>query len=108
MANMTKNRADRRGKPVAKLQALAPLRGIGIAVCVAASTLGAPASAQSYPSKPIRVIVPFPPAGSTDIVARIVNIKLPELLEQKLVIDNRSGAGGNIGTELAARSPADV
>lgn len=69
--------------------------------------LALPAVAQTYPSKPIRVIVPFPPGGANDIVARIVNIKMPALLGQNLILDNRAGAGGNIGTELAAKSPAD-
>ena len=54
--------------------------------------LGAAAMAQGYPSKPIRVIVPFPPGGANDIVARIVNVKLPGLLGQNLIIDNRAGA----------------
>ena len=66
-----------------------------------------PAIAQTYPSKPIRVIVPFPPGGANDIVARIVNIKLPGLLGQNLIIDNRAGAGGNLGAELAAKAPPD-
>ena len=63
--------------------------------------------AQQYPTKPIRLIVPFPPGGGNDIVARTINIKLPSLLGQNLIIDNRAGAGGNLGAELAAKSPAD-
>jgi tripartite-type tricarboxylate transporter receptor subunit TctC len=63
--------------------------------------------AQSYPSKPIRLIVPFPPGGGNDIVARTINIKLPSLLGQNLIIDNRAGAGGNLGAELAAKAPPD-
>ena len=65
------------------------------------------ALAQSYPSKPIRVVVPFPPGGGTDIVARTVTPKMAEILGQPFVIENRAGAGGNIGTELVAKSPAD-
>ena len=63
--------------------------------------------AQSYPSKPIRLIVAFPPGGSTDIIARIVGHKLGERLGQQVVIDNRGGAGGTIGTEIAARANPD-
>ena len=70
-----------------------------------ATALGA--SAQQYPSKPIRIIVPFPPGGGNDIVARSINIKLPSLLGQNLIIDNRAGAGGNIGAELAAKAAPD-
>ena len=65
------------------------------------------ASAQTYPSKPIRLIVPYPPGGGTDFVARVVALKLPEVLGQNVVIDNRAGAAGLVGTELAARAPAD-
>jgi tripartite-type tricarboxylate transporter receptor subunit TctC len=61
----------------------------------------------SYPTKPVRLIVAFPPAGSTDIIARLVGQKLSERLGQQVIIDNRGGAGGMIGTELAARSTAD-
>src|SRR5262245_26878994 len=61
----------------------------------------------SYPTKPIRLIVAFPPAGSTDIIARLVGQKLSERLGQQVIIDNRGGAGGMIGTELAARASPD-
>ncbi|MDB5808832.1 MAG: extra-cytoplasmic solute receptor [Betaproteobacteria bacterium] len=65
------------------------------------------ATAQSYPLKPIRLIVPYPPGGGTDFVARLVALKLPDELGQNVVVDNRPGAAGLIGTELAARAPAD-
>ena len=64
-------------------------------------------NAQTYPSKPIRLIVPYPPGGGTDFVARIVALKLPDVIGQNVVVDNRPGASGLIGTELAARAPAD-
>ena len=65
------------------------------------------AAAQDYPSKPIRMIVPYPPGGATDILARSINQPMSEILGQPIVIDNKGGAGGSIGTALAARSPAD-
>jgi tripartite-type tricarboxylate transporter receptor subunit TctC len=65
------------------------------------------AGAQSYPHKPIRFVVPQPPGGGADIVGRIVAMKLQEALGQQVIVDNRSGAGGIVGTELVARAPAD-
>jgi len=68
---------------------------------------GAPSHAQTYPAKPVRIIVPFPPGGATDIVTRLVAQKLNEAWGQQIVVDNRGGAGGNIGGEVAAKSPPD-
>ena len=65
------------------------------------------AFAQGYPSKPVRIIVPFAPGGATDIVTRIVAQKLTEVWGQSVVVENRSGAGGNIGGEAAAHSTPD-
>src|SRR5881227_2591246 len=65
------------------------------------------AFAEDYPTKPIRMIVPYPPAGGTDIVARVVNEPLSIVLGQPIVIDNKGGAAGNLGTDLAAKSPPD-
>jgi tripartite-type tricarboxylate transporter receptor subunit TctC len=65
------------------------------------------AYAQSYPTRPIRIVVPFAAGGGTDIVARTVGTKLGEVLGQPVVVDNRAGAGGTIGTELAAKSVGD-
>jgi tripartite-type tricarboxylate transporter receptor subunit TctC len=64
-------------------------------------------SAQTYPNRPVRIIVPFAPGGATDIVTRIVGQKLNEIWGQPIVVDNRAGAGGNIGGELAARANPD-
>jgi len=64
-------------------------------------------TAQTYPAKPIRLMVPFPPGGSTDIVARIVAQKLSSQLGQGVVIENRGGAGGTLGTAVVAKAPAD-
>jgi tripartite-type tricarboxylate transporter receptor subunit TctC len=80
----------------------------GVAACLAAAAFPAAASAQAdYPSKPLRLIVPFPPGGSTDIVGRIVAQRLGEKLGQQIVVDNRGGAGGTIGTEAAAKAAPD-
>jgi tripartite-type tricarboxylate transporter receptor subunit TctC len=65
------------------------------------------ALAQGYPAKPVRVIVPFPPGGTTDLIARVVQPKFQEYLGQTVVIDNRGGAGGSIGAAEAARSAPD-
>ena len=80
--------------------------GFGITVW-ALFTVAAPALAQSYPYRPIRLIVPFPPGGSTDTYSRIISIKLSEALGQQLVLDNRAGAAGALGAELAAKAAAD-
>jgi len=65
------------------------------------------AAAQSFPTKPVRIIVPFSPGGATDIVTRILAQKLTEAWRQTIVVDNRAGAGGNIGAELAAKAAPD-
>jgi tripartite-type tricarboxylate transporter receptor subunit TctC len=66
-----------------------------------------PAAAQTYPVKPVRLIVPFAPGGSTDIMGRILGLKLTEAWGQQVVVDNRAGAGTIIGTEIAVNSPPD-
>ena len=78
------------------------------AFCAALLLAGSlPAQSQSYPSKPVRVIVPFGAGGSTDVLVRIVAQKLPEVWKQQVVIDNRTGAGGLIGTDIAAKANPD-
>ncbi|MEK6246354.1 MAG: tripartite tricarboxylate transporter substrate binding protein [Pseudomonadota bacterium] len=69
--------------------------------------LAFPAAAQTYPSQPIRLIAPFPPGGSVDIMARLIAEPLGNQLGTRIIIDNRSGASGNIGMEAAARAAAD-
>jgi tripartite-type tricarboxylate transporter receptor subunit TctC len=73
----------------------------------AAFVFAAPAAAQNYPTKPIRVIVPYAAGGNTDITARAVGAKLTEVLGQQVVVENRPGAGTNIGTQLVVRAAAD-
>jgi tripartite-type tricarboxylate transporter receptor subunit TctC len=75
---------------------------------LAAATLAAAgAAAQPYPAKPVRIVVGVPPGGTTDVVARLVGQKLAEQMGQQVIIDNRGGAGGNIGADLVAKSPPD-
>jgi len=78
---------------------------VGLALAPALVTL--PALAQSYPSKVIRLVSPFPPGGSVDVVGRLLAAKLSETLGQQMVVDNRSGASGVIGTEIVMNSPPD-
>ena len=80
---------------------------LAAAVAIAASAAHAQAPAANYPTKQIRVIVPFPAGGPTDAIARAIGQKLNETWGQAVIVDNRPGAGGNIGTELAAKSPPD-
>jgi tripartite-type tricarboxylate transporter receptor subunit TctC len=65
------------------------------------------ATAQSYPTKPVRVMVPFAPGGGSDITARQVSVKLSEMFKQQFIVENRAGAGGIVGMEIAAKSPPD-
>ena len=76
-------------------------------VALALATAAGVAAAQSYPTKPIKVIVPFPPAGGTDIMTRTVATRLSEVNKWTLVVDNKPGAGGNIGVSAAVKSTPD-
>jgi tripartite-type tricarboxylate transporter receptor subunit TctC len=83
-------------------------RILGTVACLGFAIAASPSSAQqAYPTKPIRMICPFPPGGTTDVVARLVAQKLTEAWKEQVIVDNRTGAGGIIGTELAAKAPAD-
>ncbi len=81
-----------------------------ILICVVTAVLGCsmhPALGQSYPSRPIRLIVPFAPGGGSDLIARIAAQKLIEAMGQQVMVDNRPGAGGTVGAELGVKAPAD-
>jgi len=83
------------------------LRCVLPTVAAIACLFVADANAQAYPSRPIRVMVPFSPGGGTDILARIMSVKMSEALGQNYLIDNRPGASGQIGTEIVARAAPD-
>ena len=78
-----------------------------LAVAALAVLSLAPVHAQTWPSKPVRIIVPFPPGGTTDIVARSIGVELQRMWQHPVVIENRAGAGGNIGADAVAKSPGD-
>lgn len=83
------------------------LRSARLLIALAALCCSGWALAQAYPSKPVRMIVPFPPGGATDIVARLIAQKLTESWRVQVIVDNRGGAGGTIGSDVAAKAPPD-
>jgi tripartite-type tricarboxylate transporter receptor subunit TctC len=80
---------------------------LGSAAALAAALICGAAGAQPYPVKPVRLVIPFPPGGSTDLVGRLIGQQLTEGMGQQVIIDNRGGAGGNIGVEHVARAAPD-
>ena len=84
-------------------------RFLSVAALAAAALLGAPAVAlaQNYPVKPVRILIPWPPGGANDIVGRIVAQRMTEQLGQQVIVENRGGASGTIGSELVAKGAAD-
>lgn len=84
-----------------------PLAAISAMVFLALLSARVPAFAQSYPTKPVRVLIPWPPSGSADIVGRIVFQQMSASLGQQFVIDNRGGASGSIGSDIVAKAPPD-
>ena len=83
------------------------MKSVTIAFCALAASLSLGAAAQSYPTKPIKIIVPYTAGGTTDLLARTVGHKLSEKYKQPVVVDNRPGANGIIGMDLVAKAPAD-
>ncbi|HYC44983.1 MAG TPA: tripartite tricarboxylate transporter substrate binding protein [Burkholderiales bacterium] len=82
-------------------------RAIVAALAAAACTSVVAATPQSYPARPIRFIIPYPPGGTSDILARLIGSKIAESWKQQVIVDNRTGASGNIGLELGARATPD-
>jgi len=78
-----------------------------LAIATSAIALAAPAAAQDYPDRPVRVIVPFPPGGVNDIVGRMIATQLSERLGKQFVVENRTGAASIVGSEIAANAPKD-
>ena len=78
-----------------------------LAAAACALALAASAAAQNYPTKPVRMIIPFPPGGGSDVAGRVVATALSERLGRQVIVDNRAGAGGVIGSEIAANAPKD-
>lgn len=81
--------------------------GMALFACAAAMPVGAQTDAANYPNRPVRVIVPYPPGGGSDILARILAEKVHARWGQPIVVENRSGAGGNVGTEFVFRAAPD-
>ena len=82
------------------------IQRFGLALLLAAFCSGL-VQAQNFPTRPVKIIVAFSPGGGTDIVARLLGQKLTEMWGQQIIVENRAGASGTIGTELAARAAPD-
>src|SRR3982074_1276906 len=82
-------------------------RGMGLAIALAAFTMSGAHAQDAFPNKPILIIVPYAPGGGVDIVTRLVGQKMAERLKQPVIVDNRPGAGTNIGMSAAAKSKPD-
>ena len=79
-----------------------------LASSAALAVAGLPAAhAQSFPNKPLKIIVPYPPGGSSDIIARAISQPLSEALKQTVIVENKAGANGNTGTDAVVKAPAD-
>ena len=83
------------------------MRPMHLLVAAALCAAGGIAQAQNYPTKPVRIIVPFPPGGGSDYIARLIAPPLTKVFGQQVIVENRPGAGSTLGTEVALKSPAD-
>ncbi|MBI3068584.1 MAG: tripartite tricarboxylate transporter substrate binding protein [Betaproteobacteria bacterium] len=83
------------------------VNAVHAALAVALALMAALAAAQGYPAKPVRFVVPYPPGGNTDVLARLIGQKLAESWGQQVIMDNRGGAAGTVGADLAAKAPPD-
>src|ERR1700756_246484 len=82
-------------------------RTLAIVACLGASLAASPGLAQSYPDRPIKIVAPFPAGGLVDVLARALGDEMAKSLHQPVIIENRRGAGGNVGAEFVARSSPD-
>jgi tripartite-type tricarboxylate transporter receptor subunit TctC len=96
-----------RSSPTRKLATTAPRLAASAILVLAVLASPGSADAQDYPTRPVKLVVPFPPGGPLDIVGRAIAQKLTEAWSQSVVVDNRPGAGGNIGADIVAKSPPD-
>jgi len=92
-------------QPTLRRMTVRHLAAAAVALLIGPATL--PALAQAWPAKPVRIVVPFAPGGSTDVVARILAQKLTAAWGQTVLVENRAGAGGNVGADVVAKAPAD-
>ncbi len=83
-----------------------PTANIAFAAVAFVLAAGFPAQAQNYPSQTIKIVVPFPPGGGVDVVARVIAPRLSEMLGQSVIVENRGGAGGSVGATYVAQSRA--
>ena len=82
------------------------MRFLGLLMSAALAAFGAQAQG-AFPNKPIKMVIPFPAGGPTDVVGRLAATKMTEILGQQVVVENRAGAGGNLGADAVAKSPGD-
>src|SRR5665647_1644136 len=80
---------------------------VALLACLIVAPFGFATAAQAFPDRPVRIVVPFPPGGSDDVIARLVAQKLSELWGKSVIVENHAGAGGNVGAEAVARAAPD-
>src|SRR3954470_2988336 len=102
-------RAPTRGEKAMRSVAICTSLCCATLLCIADAGAQTPAAKPTagFPGKPIRIIIPYPPGGTSDILARLLGVKVTEAWGQSVIVDNRTGANGNIGAEFVARAPAD-